>query len=59
MKYKIAQVKFNNGYGALLCNRCDVIIEQGTKHQDVYHLCNACKKQDDEIWAKREAERND
>ena len=41
--YKRAIVKFNGGRGALLCNRCRVIIREGTEHEDIEHYCSACK----------------
>lgn len=40
--YEHAIVKFNNGYGALLCNKCRVILKTGTKHEDKVHLCERC-----------------
>ena len=43
MKYKVAQVKFNGGDGALLCDGCDVIIAYGFEHEDRKHYCNECK----------------
>jgi hypothetical protein len=42
-KYKKAVVKFNSGRGALLCNKCSVIIATGVKHEDKIHLCEDCK----------------
>ena len=42
-KYKFAEVKFNNGRGALLCNKCSIIIDYGFDHEDKYHLCEQCK----------------
>ena len=41
-KYKVAQVKFNGGRGALLCDGCDVIIAYGTEHEDRKHYCTMC-----------------
>lgn len=41
-KYKVAQVKFNGGRGALLCDGCSVIIAYGTKHEDRKHYCMKC-----------------
>jgi hypothetical protein len=47
MIYKRAIFKFNNGNGALLCNRCGVIIETGNKdHEDIERYCGECKT----IW---------
>ena len=43
-KNKYAIVKFNNGNGALLCNKCSVIIATGLKHEDKVHLCKKCKE---------------
>jgi len=40
MKY--ANVKFNNGDGALLCNACRVIIAYGHDHEDRLHFCESC-----------------
>ena len=45
IKYKVAQVKFNAGRGALLCNGCSVIIAYGTQHEDRKHYCDKCKEQ--------------
>ena len=42
MKPKVAKIKFNGGVGALLCNKCDVIIATGTKHEDREHYCMKC-----------------
>ena len=41
-KYKVAQVKFNGGRGALLCDGCDVIIAYGFEHEDRKHYCPMC-----------------
>lgn len=40
--YKKAEVKFNNGRGALLCNTCYTIIAYGFDHEDKYHECKDC-----------------
>ena len=45
--YKRAVVKFNNGNGALLCNRCWTIIATGFEHEDVEHYCAECQRKDD------------
>ena len=41
-QYKVAQVKFNGGRGALLCDGCDVIIAYGFEHEDRKHYCAMC-----------------
>ena len=42
--YQIAIFKFNNGNGALLCNRCDVIIDVGNhEREDKLHFCEKCE----------------
>lgn len=41
-EYELAKVKFNNGYGALLCNECSIIIAEGFEHEDRVHLCPTC-----------------
>jgi hypothetical protein len=41
-EYRNADVKYNNGNGALLCNRCSVIIAYGFEHVDDYHFCKEC-----------------
>lgn len=46
--YRLAKVKFNNGYGALLCNECSTIIAEGWEHEDRAHLCEECKESNDE-----------
>jgi hypothetical protein len=45
--YNRAIVKFNNGLGALLCNRCYVIIATGRDHQDIEHYCDNCRRTTD------------
>ena len=47
-QYELAHVKFNNGYGALLCNECSVIIAEGLEHEDSVHLCEECKEKKDD-----------
>ena len=43
--YTKAIYKFNNGNGALLCNRCSVIINVGNhEREDREHFCEKCKK---------------
>ena len=48
--YKLAEVKFNNGAGALLCNRCSIIIDYGFDHEDKFHFCEKCEPHIQE-WA--------
>ena len=40
--YQHAEVKFNGGTGACLCNRCSVILSYGTDHTDVDRYCGKC-----------------
>lgn len=42
--YRKAIVKFNGGNGALLCNRCWVIIAHGFDHEDVERYCVECRR---------------
>jgi len=42
MRYKHADVRFNNGNGALLCNTCKRIIAYGHDHEDKEHYCESC-----------------
>lgn len=42
MRFKYANVKFNNGDGALLCNACRVIVAYGHDHEDRLHFCESC-----------------
>lgn len=47
-KYKIAEVKFNNGRGTVLCNVCSIMLTDAcdTSHQvDCYHMCEDCYNQ--------------
>lgn len=39
-----AEVKFNNGAGACLCNGCRVILSYGIDHVDVERYCHDCYK---------------
>lgn len=41
-RYELADVRFNNGRGALLCNECKTIIAEGWEHEDKVHLCQTC-----------------
>lgn len=45
---KFAEVKFNGGQGALLCNGCSVIIATGFDHEDKLHFCEKCKTESGE-----------
>lgn len=47
---KLADIRFNSGVGALLCNRCSIIIAYGFVHEDKYHFCEACEPHAQE-WA--------
>jgi hypothetical protein len=38
-RYLRAIVKFNNANGALLCNRCRIIMATGFEHADTEHYC--------------------
>lgn len=38
-----ADIKFNNGQGALLCNRCGEILATGFDHEDKLHFCEKCE----------------
>lgn len=40
---KNAIVKFNNGSGALLCNKCRIVIAYGFNHEDIIHHCDFCR----------------
>lgn len=40
MKY--ANVKYNDGNGALLCNKCHIILAYGFDHVDKEHYCQPC-----------------
>lgn len=39
--------KFNNGNGAMLCNKCRTIISIGNKTEEL--LCDNCKKKNKQI----------
>lgn len=43
-RYKIADVRYNSGAGALLCSSCRVIIAYGYDHEDRKHYCEDCKE---------------
>lgn len=45
-----AEIKFNNGNGALLCNGCSVIIAYGFDHEDRLHFCDSCT----EVYSKKD-----
>ena len=53
--YKLAEVKFNGGRGALLCNTCRIIIATGFKHEDKEHFCEECKAKADAALVKARA----
>lgn len=40
--YTKAEVKFNNGRGACLCNQCGMILSYGVDHNDVERYCDVC-----------------
>jgi hypothetical protein len=41
-EYTKAVVKFNNGNGACVCNKCHVILSYGFDHNDVERYCETC-----------------
>ena len=41
-KYKKAEVKFNSGVGARICNGCGYILSYGFDHTDVEGYCGNC-----------------
>lgn len=43
--YRHAEVKFNNGNGALLCCLCRGIIAYGFDHEDKMHVCKHCAEE--------------
>ena len=43
-RYEQADVRFNSGAGALLCNECQIIIDYGFKHEDKKHYCEKCQE---------------
>ena len=45
-EYHQADVRFNGGEGALLCNACHIILAYGYKHEDKIHLCDDCREQE-------------
>ena len=45
MAYKLAEVKFNNGNGTVLCNVCSIMLTDScnvSEQIDCYHLCEDC-----------------
>lgn len=40
--YVLAEVKFNGGRGACLCNGCSVILSYGIDHEDTKRYCESC-----------------
>lgn len=57
-EYRNADVRYNNGNGALLCNRCSVILAYGFEHVDDYHFCKECFPHWEE-WMDEEEETNE
>ena len=45
MKDEQAIIKFNNGAGALLCNKCHVIIATGFRFENKLHFCDKHKEE--------------
>lgn len=41
-KYEKADVRFNSGAGAVLCQKCSVILSYGFRHTDIEHYCGNC-----------------
>jgi rubrerythrin len=41
-RYEVADVRFNSGMGAVLCDICGVIIKTGFDHEDKQHVCPSC-----------------
>jgi len=41
-RYEQADVRWNSGSGALLCNDCSKIIAYGFEHEDIKHYCGKC-----------------
>jgi len=41
-RYHKAEVKFNNGNGACVCNQCSIIMSYGFDHNDLEHYCGDC-----------------
>lgn len=41
-RYYKAEVKFNNGNGACVCNQCRVILSFGFDHHDIERYCENC-----------------
>ena len=37
-----AEIKYNNGNGACLCNGCSIILSYGFHHEDVERYCETC-----------------
>jgi hypothetical protein len=50
-QYDHAEVKFNGGTGALLCNGCSVVLEYGFNHKDCEHYCEDCDEQGEQAEA--------
>ena len=48
MSYKLAEVKFNNGRGTVLCNVCSIMLADSCdvhNQIDSYHVCEDCYKE--------------
>lgn len=41
-QYTKADVRFNNGNGACVCNQCGVILSYGVDREDVERYCGEC-----------------
>ena len=47
--------KFNNGRGAIICDRCSVIIQEDVDHRYIGYnphsldVCESCRQKDEEI----------
>lgn len=55
---KHADIRWNNGIGALLCNSCSVVLRQGFNHEDKEHYCKDCQEARDSAKQKlKEAEK--
>jgi hypothetical protein len=49
---KYADIRFNSGMGALLCNGCRVILKYGFEHEDKKHYCEKCKTKARDMWTR-------
>jgi hypothetical protein len=48
--YKKAIVKFNNGLGALLCNKCSKEMKRGFDHEDKEYYCSVACEPAKNVW---------